>query len=71
MTPTGSKTPRTIPTTPSKNNTQAPRWYPLADKEKKKKDQVKPGLKKKLSHLNPEFEEEEVGWCDFIAAKRS
>lgn len=62
VTPTGSKTPRTIPTTPSKNNTQAPRWYPLADKEKKKKDQVKPGLKKKLSHLNPEFEEEEVGW---------
>lgn len=61
VTPTGSKTPRTIPTTPSKSNTQAPRWYPLADKEKKKKD-VKPGLKKKLSHLNPEFEEEEVGW---------
>ncbi|CAG5099089.1 Oidioi.mRNA.OKI2018_I69.XSR.g16240.t1.cds [Oikopleura dioica] len=61
VTPTGSKTPRAIPTTPSKSNTQAPRWYPLADKDKKKKE-AKPGLKKKLSHLNPEFEEEEVGW---------
>lgn len=61
MTPKGSKTPRAIPTTPSKSNTQAPRWYPLADKDKKKKE-TKPGLKKKLSHLNPEFEEEEVGW---------
>lgn len=54
-------TPRKTPRTPGKSNEQAPRFFPLPEKNKKEDSKDK-GRKKKVKDMDPQFQEEEVGW---------
>ena len=56
-----SATPRKTPRTPGKSNADAPRFFALPEKGSKSKDESK-GRKQKVKDIDPQFEEEEVGW---------
>ena len=50
---------------PGKSNAEAPRFFPLPEKKDKKDDdktKETKGRKKKVKDMDPQFEEEEVGW---------
>jgi hypothetical protein len=63
QTPKGQKTPRKVPTTPGKSQTEAPRFFHVPEKKAdvERTTTVK-GRKKKIAHMDPSFNENEVGW---------
>lgn len=57
-----SATPRKTPRTPGKSNAEAPRFFPLPDKKNDEKSESKRQRKLKVKDMDPDFDEQEVGW---------